>query len=215
MYYITIRNLLYTERKIKLMMLLRDGVTIHTIVKGIPKDETTSESDRGAVISIIRNNLEDYDDLSLKDADIVYSVSGYVTRYIECNCFGEAELANMRDFVYVDRSHFESMSRGGWCEPRANILFLCTMATIAFNRLTSGANRKVFLDVHNHRAAFVDALTIVLCDILPNLQECTHVKRIFGIYFNILAKNYIRNVNSKDFYSHSIRKIHKLLSRSS
>ena len=44
----TVRNLLYTERKIKLMMLLRDGVAIHT-VKEIPKNETTSESDRDAL----------------------------------------------------------------------------------------------------------------------------------------------------------------------
>ena len=107
------------------MLMLRDGVTIHTIVKGIPKDETTSESDPlydlsfNILISIIRDKLEDYDDLFLKDADIIYSVSGYVIRYIECNCCGEAELANMRDFVDVDRSYFENMSRGGWCEPRA------------------------------------------------------------------------------------------------
>ena len=107
------------------------------------------------------------------------------------------------------------MSRGGWTEPHPNILFICSLATIAFNRLTSGANKDVFLAVRNHRATFVDAVTVVLRDIFPNLNRCTHMKRILRIYFNILSKNYIRNVNSKAFHSQSVRKINKLLSRSS
>lgn len=139
------------------MMLLRSGITMPTILKDIPRDETASEGDREALIAIIQDNIEDFDDLSLKDADVIYSVSGYVTRYIDCNCFGDAELADMSDFINFDRSHFDSMSRGGWTEPRANVLFLCTIATIAFNRLTTATNRNVFLNVQNHRAAFVDA----------------------------------------------------------
>lgn len=214
LYYITIRNLLYCERKIKLMMLLRDGVTISTIAKQIPKNEATSEIDRDALVSIIKDHIEDFDDLSHKDADVIFSVCGYVSRYVECDCFDAAEASELSNLLEFDRSHFDSMSRGGWTEPHPVVLLLCTLATIAFNHLTSGANRDVFLGVHNHRASFVDAVIIVLRGVLPNLNECTHIKRILSIYFNILTKNYIRNVNSKVFHSQSVRKINKLLSRS-
>ena len=60
------------------MMLLRDGITIPTIVTQIPKDEASSEVDRQALISIIKEDIEDFDDLSHKDADVIFLVCGYL-----------------------------------------------------------------------------------------------------------------------------------------
>ena len=99
-------------------------------------------------MSIIQDNVEDFDDLSTKDGDVIFSVAGYVTRYVDCQCFSASQLS--QPFVVdFDRSHFDRrpMSRGGWIEPTPNILFLCTIATVAFKHLTSGVNRKIFLSL--------------------------------------------------------------------
>ena len=72
-------------------MLLRDGVNILTIMEGSPmENEINTEGDRLALTSIIKDHIQDFDDLLLKDADLIYSVAVYVTRYIECNSFGES-----------------------------------------------------------------------------------------------------------------------------
>ena len=105
------------------MMLLRDGITIPTIVTQIPKDEASSEVDRQALISIIKEDIEDFDDLSHKDADVIFFcvASSSVSRYVAFNCLDSTEVSQTTDALEFNRSHFDSMSRGGWTEPHPNV----------------------------------------------------------------------------------------------
>jgi len=177
----------------------------------VPSPELSEGVD--SIYTILRENLEnmDSDALSHTEAGIIYSVSGYVTRYIHCDCVPCA----MAHEITTDRTHFEAMSRGGWVTPNANILFFCTVATTAFNILVLPPYKNTFLSVKFHRSIFVKALIKVLHEFIPILRNCHHIHHSLTIYFNILAKNFLRKENDSVLQNTCFRKIHKLLSRSS
>ena len=184
-------------------MLLKDGVSLQQLSDS--KEKAVLENDIVTVERLLVNEIGDFEDLSHTDADVIYSVSGYVTSAVNCDCF-------VPPVIEEDVSHFEAMSRGGWTVPQPSILFLCTVATAAFNAFTKNDKREVFLSIKNHRSAFVAALKSMLFNRIPSLIKCPHVARVLSTYFNCLSKNFLRNENN--IYDHgSFRKIRKLLSR--
>ena len=191
-------------------MLLREGISIEEIAEDLPPRHSDSNSDTvNTVVSILRTEL-DFHDLSHAEADVIYSLSGYVRQHVNCDCIAPAFAENIR----VDKSHFYSMSRGGWQEPSSNILFLCTVATSVFNVLTHNPHKKLFLSSQNHRSFFVSCVSNLLPEVIPS-YDCNHVSRILTIYFNILAKKFTKDINDSVISSTCFRKIKKLASRAS
>lgn len=193
------------------MMLLREKIPICELQHDalpVPKDQ--NDNDINTLVSILRDDM-DFDDLTHIEADVIYSVCGYVSKFVQCVCVPPSISENL----IVDRTHFDSMSRGGWKEPSTNVLFICTAATSAFKVLIRHPHKQTFLAMSNHRAIFVASVSRLLFESLPILTECSHVKRILMIYFNILAKNFTREVNDLIVSNTCFRKIQKLTSRSS
>ena len=149
-----------------------------------------------------------FDDLQSHEKDIIYSVAGYVTSFVSCQCFKPPEQTSL----LVDTSHFDSLNRGGWTHPQDTILFTCSAATAAFAVLTSGENAKLFLSFRHHRRTFCKILHRLLIRDIPSLAVCAHLKRVLYIFFNCLSKNFLRNIDSQILTASSFRKINKLIS---
>ena len=203
LYFVSVKNMFYTVRQIKCVMLLREGVNLCQLT--CTKEKQVLEEDIQKVRELLHDDMQHFDDLSQMDADIIYSVAGYVTNAVNCSCFEPPVFQQ-------DSSYFEAMSRGGWTVPQPCVLFICTVATSAFNILVKRDKRDIFLRITNHRSAFVAAVQSLLVFQIPSLQSCSHVHRILSIFFNCLSKNFLKGEN--DIYDRcSFRRIRKLLSR--
>lgn len=126
--------------------------------------------------------MSDFEDLSHNDADVIYSVAGYVTSVIKCDCFEPPA-------TQEDNSHFLAMTRGGWTVPQPCDLILRSGATSAFNSLLKKDKKHTFLNLKHHRPAFVSALKSLLVKQIIFLERYPHVDRILRSFFNCLAKN--------------------------
>lgn len=209
-YFISIRNLFYTEKRIKVIVLLKEGINVSTILSDSTVSEGSSSAEEEKLNEVLDGKLEILDDFPSQDRDIIFSVAGYVTSFFSCNCFELPEPPN----ILVDTSNFDALNRGGWTYPLPTVLFICTVATRAFNILVSGDNRVLFLSLHNHRQAFCRSVLHLLLRDMPSLSKCHHVSRILSIFFNCLSKNFLKNLNMNLYSGFSFKKIQKMISAS-
>ena len=210
-YFITIRNLFYTEKRIKVIMLLKEGVKLSTVLSDPTVSEGSVSEDERKLIEMLDGNLEGLDDFQSRDRDIIFSVAGYVTSFVSCNCFEPPDATSL----LVDTSHFDALNRGGWTYPLPTILFICTVATRAFNILVrDDNNRQFFLSLRHHRHAFCESLRHLLLKDIPSLSRCNHVSRILAIFFNCLSKNFLKNMEMNVYDASCFKKIQKMMSAS-
>ncbi len=80
-------------------------------IKYLGKDGHVLESGYAWCVKslILKDNIEDFDDLSLNDSDVIFSVTGYVARYVECDDFVHSEVSPSFEVLDLDRTLFNSM----------------------------------------------------------------------------------------------------------
>ena len=207
-YYISVRNMLYTERRIKAIMLLKSGLSLKDVSSSLPQMELNADAVR-KMERLLEELHFDLEQISPDDASIVFAVAGYVTKSVNCECFEPPACP-------INSQYFSEMNRGGWTEPLETVLFLCMVATLTFQHLLVSDKQKQFLSLTHHRAIFVLTLTKKLFKEVPSLCKCTHMNRILFTFYNCLAKNFVNNLNSNIISKTSgvMRKITKLVSSS-
>ena len=190
-------------------MLLKSGLSLKDFNCILPKLEP-DKKDVDSMESLLEEIPFDLEQISSDDASIVFAVAGYVTRSVDCECFSAPPCP-------VNTQYFNERNRGGWTEPQETVLFLCLIATLVFQYLVATDKLKQFLSLKQHRAIFAQTLTRKLVKEMPSLNKCIHMKRIFFVYYNCLAKNFVNNLNSSIISktSGAMKKITKLLSSSS
>ena len=192
-------------------MLLKEGMSLSDLFSDSnvnTDDVDVPMSEEEVTLLEILDGRLDFGDLQSNEKDIIYSVAGYVTSFVSCQCFQPPASTSL----LVDTSHFDSLNRGGWTHPQETILFTCSAATVAFAVLTSEENRKKFLSFRHHRRTFCKILHHLLIRDIPSSEACTHLKRVLYIIFNCLSKNFLRNIDCQVFTASSFKKIHKLVS---
>lgn len=189
-------------------MLLKEGVSVSNITSDIAALENNASEDEEKLSKVLDGKLDILDDFQSEDRDIIFSVAGYVTSFVSCTCFEPPDSTN----IFVDTSNFDALNRGGWTYPLPTVLFICTVATRAFNVLVCGDNRALFLTLHNQRKAFCRSVLQLLLRDVPSLNKCEHVSRILSIFFNCLSKNFVKNMNMNMYDASSFKKIQKMIS---
>ena len=190
-------------------MLLKNGLSLKDFNCILPNLEQ-GKKDVESMERLIDGISFDLEQISSDDASVVFAVAGYETRSVDCECFTVPSCP-------ANAQCFNERDRGGGTELQETVLFLCLIATLVFQDIVASEKQKQFLALKQHRAIFAQTLTRKLSKDMPFLKKCNHMKRIFFVYYNCLAKNFVNNLNSAIISKTSgvMKKITKLLSSSS
>ena len=189
-------------------MLVKQGiVTFDDACVQESNSEVPSSTAVEEVIQLLANWKATLTETSSQDAEVIFAVSGYVTKAVKCTCFKKSST--------VSRDYFDKINRGGWVEPTELVLYVCFVAYVAFSILTSKSNKQFFLKQCMHRNLFISAVSSLAPSDTNFDHKCNHLHKIISIFFNCMAKNYISFMKDTLFDTKkrsSVRKISKLAS---
>ena len=225
-YFISVKQLMESEKKLKITSLLK-----HTMMSPLDLSTISEEnSDSDTTMTTFASEKFDFDglklDLDYSELEVLCFVSGYVAKSVLQKFSCESCLRLMvadEDLPEVEcdsHSHFfDIVNRGGLKKPSDSLFILCCYAYSIFAHIKQSTNFSSFLTHNNPASLFCLTVTHVLenfdrGDLVQLTCHSMHflVNPILRCFFNILAKNFVKNYNSQP--NHSGRKIAKLQSHS-
>ena len=216
-FFISVKQIIESEKKIKLASLLKHS--------GVSLDRITASDD---VIDEHDANVFDLDfsadfEMSEPELQIVYFVAGYCARRLtdklHCeDCRGTIICDVNLPFADAPTDFFQSLNRGGLKAPGNELYILLCTAYEIFCKIKMSPHFDEFLRLKNPRDSYVST---VMCFVkekncVPNQCQSDHdliphFRRAVFVFFNCLARNFLRNLNFKTTKTDE-KKIRKLRS---
>lgn len=239
-YYISMRQVLESDRKIRAISLLKFSKVNLSDIEVANNPETSIvnivDSD-DKVVDTIAKAIRNQNNLSASDANIIYYVSGYIARSI----FRSMKCDNCREVVtdseelapisldetldYSASSFLDMINRGGLSRPSDFTFSLCVQCWHVFEAVRSSPDLlKTFLTATDHRNVFCNIVNRIVCgDMLELGAICVKNHDLKQLvtqrFFNCVAKNLVKDLtrsadarNEPTLHSAKKRKIAKLTS---
>lgn len=215
-FYVSIKQVLESEKKIKMVSLLKHS--------GIPLSDI-AESNEIELSSAQPLALESLPpcEISESEQEIIFYVAGYCAnkmKSIKCNSCLSFILSDS-NLPPVDQptSFFESVNRGGLKCPAKDAFDVCYTAYRVFCVIKSSPEFGAFLKLSSPRDVFVSTVIAYLHEKCVCALSCSANHdvdqiwcKIIVTFFNCLVRNFLRSLDFKDNVDASARKIHKLRS---
>ena len=219
-YFISVKQLLESENKIKLSSLLNSGISLDSLTSVVKESDVTTKSE------FFQFNVPD-DGITLSDNElqVVFYVSGYCGHRIkmsvtcdECvSCFVDEYVLPVVD---VPTDFFNYINRGRLKAPTPRLFnFLCKVYTL-FCLLKSSNKFDEFLRLRSPVNCFVSLVEerffndSYICKQYSCIHDLyVHWRRCVRTFFNCLSRNLVRNLQTQqNLTACSSKKIHKLRS---
>lgn len=200
-FFISVKQVIESEKKIKLVSLLKhtkiqlDDFIFHE------EDSTQSKQESCDSLAIY---LEDCPmiDLDEEELQIVYFVSGYCgksAKFIECTSCRQLFISTYNMPVVNENSKFFTfINRGKLQAPSTNFFSLCCQLYELFCRLKLSPDFSRFLATSNAALSFVNH-SMDFCDAIYGScycslsHDCEHFfRRFIRSFFHTLSRNYVR-----------------------
>lgn len=240
-YYISYRQVLEGDKKIKALSLLKFlGISLQEIDESIGSQSSVSSCSamsEDATACAIADALQFHDQPSSSDANVIFYVAGamsrsvcHITRCKHC----KDELIEEGDQLptlsldeavdYESATFLQQINRGGLVRPSEYAFMVATQSWRIFQEIKTTSSLKAkFLATTNHRSLFqkiVDRATDYRVGPMPLVSENFCIKGhdlkalLLQRMFNCFAKNLVRELTEKALDKHASkkRKIAKLSS---
>lgn len=226
-YFISVKQLLQSEKKLKITSLLRHTKMSPLDLSTISSDECIENYDC-MLLESEEFNLDEIEfGLDVSELEVLCFVGGYVASVISkrssCeSCCVMLVVSDALPGVEADHhSHFLSIvNRGGLKKPSDNLFILCCCAYSVFAHLKNSDTFSKFLTHPQPACLFYSIVnnSLLSSDFAHVLQfNCKSLHnlapRILRCMFNILAKNFVRSIPSGASFKNS-KKVKKLQSTS-
>lgn len=229
-YYISIKQLLDSDRKIRAFSALKfSGLCISDIDNEIALNTTqvsNNVEDVNQIADDIAGHLNLTNDLSSSDANIAFYVAGSIARSImnSRNCSSCKELLTTEEsedheFQGDYSSYFDIADRGGLIVPTTS-LFLLTLlcCQVQYEIELNSRLYALFISCTSQRKLFISLIDRVISRKLEFCSHCAAGHDIQTIIvkkaFNCLAKSFVNRMKNKQtFVDRQKRKISKLSSK--
>ena len=221
-YFISLRQVLESERRIKTISLLKFDTFSADDLKHM---KSVSTSDINIVdMQFIIDNIGEYTEANIDDCKVIYNVSGYISHSL-CKKYNCSECKSL--LVSDDDStqlHFENMpesflvnhiNRGGLSHPTEYVYDTSVRCWSLFQQIKSSQFAfQRFMKSQAHRKLFMEIFNIVYeHDEIFCITHCSHghslLQFIIHKFFNCMAKNFAVD-NSNVGNNPRKRKIDKL-----
>ena len=219
-YFISVKQLLESENKIKLSSLLNSGISLDSLC-AVSKDIDVLS--KGEVFEF--HDLDDEISLSDNELQVVFYVSGYcghrIKMSVSCDdCVSYFVGTDVLPEVEQPTEFFNLINRGRLKVPTPQLYnFLCKVY-ILFCLLKSSAKFKQFLRLRSPVNAFVSLVEERYFNdgyISDKANSCSHNlyvlwRRCVRTFFNCLSRNFVRSLQTQSDDGACSKKIHKLRS---
>ena len=242
-FFMSVKQLLLAEKKIKSLSLLQKQVLISAFKldsdrKNAPSTHEDSSTDEDLWLLEYLLAVVSLDEMPQADAAVTYYVSGYIGRSIslrrKCSgctqlVVGSTDMPNIQENVPEEhRELFEMADRGGLSEPTEFCYAVTTLAVQCYTAISENDEiMKKLLRCSNQQRVFMSAVRKFLCSVnaLSNLayikcnQNHENLNLILQKTYNCCAKNQLKRMNSRPMLEtpppKALRTISKLTSKGS
>lgn len=219
-FFISVKQVIESERKIRLSSILKHS--------DISLDRINECADRheGNVRFAEPFDIDDLPDVQMIESElqIVYFISGYCAKRVvddvKCTECINFFISRFTDLPTVEHpcDFFSNLNRGGLKAPADEIFILCCTAYEVFCKIKRSSKFEDFLRLDSPRDVFVVTVLnhMKTNNICHNICSANHdlesyFQKSISVFFNCLARNFLRAVSSTNILSDS-RKICKLRS---
>ena len=250
-FFISLRQVLESEKKIRVLNTLKDfkNAVEDGVVTSLPSflpapSKTVSdlcESEFTWLTSVLHCNVDSVDDVSVKERNVIFYVSGYIGRSVSranrCDSCKSMLLKNDCDLDIPASEEYEKIvresevllsleDRGGLSAPSEVNFSICILSYLLFQQLTSNKELfKKYLGCNQHEYAFVSSVTHIVKQhqsfhSFVNMschQNHKFFKKIntklFHCYMKNLIKQFHPNSSNQATHTSQTRKVKKLSSK--
>ena len=202
-YFISVKQLFDSERKIKLSSLLRHtGISVNALSE--VELEPEPEGDSGIFFIDVADDDIPIDDNELQ---VIFYVSGYcahsVTKRINCDeCKTFFTTPDVMPCVDQPNDFFNFINRGRLKSPTAQLFTLLCHAYSLFSHLRSSHQFNDFLRLPSPVTTFITCVQEHYFYDLPFEGHCNHNlkaywSRCVQVFFNCLSRNFIRSLQAR------------------
>lgn len=222
-YYISCKQLLEAEKKLRIINLIKCHVDFHNF--DISTDSVSDlSSESNTDLELVDVSFDDLDSLDEIEQATVYYVAGYIGRSIsrrnKCNDCKTILIENdSSELSFVDDKKliFNDVNRGGLSPPSDFCYTICVASLVFYKQLEEENRRKTFFRCSNQRDVFVSNVLTKLFSILGlkvTFNRCCtsgHIvlTAIIKSVFNCFAKNFKKQLNAPN--NEQLKQSRKLL----
>lgn len=234
-FFISVKQFLDSERKIKIHSLLHHtGLTIADLGK-VQEKPASGDDDCDTAAEEEVKTLSQCVDFSMQleenELNVTYMTGGYAARHVSrtsacADCSTLLTAQNAEDPLLCEAATptalLDNIDRGGLTRPSSCVFIVCCLSYMSFACLKDSPHFHLVLTNPDAKSLFVS----VVCEcislsehspILDTLCSSGHsfrvpLRRVIATFFNILAKNFVRERHTSS--ATSVRKIAKLQSDS-
>lgn len=222
-YYISVRQLFESERKIKTLSLLKfSGFTFNEIKTSFPSSLSADcATDSETINWFVEQLINKQADVDSTEGQVVYYCAGYVAKSVlsvtncssckdllqQDNYIDGIELTGSCDTLYDSDGFFEEVNRGGLRRP-SDFLLMLSLKCYSIHKLIVSDKEllNMFTLSVNSRNLFCD-ITCAIAEQDPILDLCLPLysscekghcvlKLCIFRFFNILCKNFVNSTNN-------------------
>lgn len=213
-YLVSVRQLLESERKLKLLSVMKFNGA-----KDFEQHVIDEENGSSVVLNDLSSQIdvEALPEVSEDEMNAIFYVSGYVIKsYLKRKkCKSCDNILKYDDLpLYVNEEYFDDIStvrseniflnlmdRGGLCKPSDNTIAITTLCYQVYMMLTETESlKRTFLSVDNHSCIF-SSLVLNLSVSKPIITVCEDdhefVKNIAISMFNTMTKNFVKSMSDQ------------------
>ncbi|KAK8756868.1 hypothetical protein V5799_000430 [Amblyomma americanum] len=194
-YHISVRQLLESEKKIRLQKLLM-----------LPQPENNSASDTEEIPQHNFSVLVSDEEISSPkhDMEVVAYIAGYCAhsalKKVSCTFCRSVLILENRDIEVESTKMIANLSRGGLKFPQPCTVHMVLITTLVVEKLTTGENANSFLASDNQRAIVSSISASIIGDVDPETCENGHttetlVRQVVRAATNVALNNFCRLQN--------------------
>ena len=172
-YYISMRQLLESDRKLKTLLLVKySNISVSEIEKAVQQNRAANQDSvlqAEMLYGYMRfNHLPDENDIG-----VIYYVTGYCCRSLvrsnKCEDCKQVTVAAVNDITEdmlteSAQEFFTEINRGGLWKPSVEFFGVGCLCWQVFAELSTESLRQKFLNAQNQRDVFTEIVTIAFCE---------------------------------------------------